>query len=85
MIDAVVFDMDGVLIQSEQTWSRVRGEVVARHGGHWTEQDQRNVMGDNSRQWSSYIKRTWHVPLSEEEIFQEVLAAMIASYEREGL
>ena len=83
MIAAVVFDLDGVLIDSEQTWSRVRGEVVARHGGQWTEADQRNVMGDNSRQWSAYIKRTWNVPLSEEEIFREVLAAMIAAYERE--
>lgn len=82
MIAAVVFDMDGVLIDSEETWSRVRGEVVARHGGHWTANDQRNVMGDNSRQWSAYIKRTWNVPLSEDEIFREVLAAMIASYER---
>lgn len=85
MIAAVIFDMDGVLIDSEETWSRVRAAVVARHGGHWTEQDQRNVMGDNSRQWSAYIKRTWHVPLSEEEIFHEVLATMIATYEREGL
>jgi HAD superfamily hydrolase (TIGR01509 family) len=82
VIAAVVFDLDGVLIDSEETWSRVRGEVVARHGGHWTEADQRNVMGDNSRQWSAYIKRTWNVPLSEEEIFREVLAAMIAAYER---
>jgi HAD superfamily hydrolase (TIGR01509 family) len=83
VIAAVVFDLDGVLIDSEETWSRVRGEVVARHGGHWTEADQRNVMGDNSRQWSAYIKRTWNVPLSEEEIFREVLAAMIVAYERE--
>jgi len=85
MIAAVVFDMDGVLIESEETWSRVRGAVVARHGGTWTEQDQRNVMGDNSRQWSEYIVRTWHVPLSPDDIFQEVLATMIATYEREGL
>jgi HAD superfamily hydrolase (TIGR01509 family) len=83
VIAAVVFDLDGVLIDSEETWSRVRGEVVARHGGQWTEADQRNVMGDNSRQWSAYIKRTWNVPLSEEEIFREVLATMIAAYERE--
>jgi HAD superfamily hydrolase (TIGR01509 family) len=83
MIVAVVFDLDGVLIDSEETWSRVRGEVVARHGGQWTEVDQRNVMGDNSRQWSAYIKRTWNVPLSDDEIFREVLATMIAAYERE--
>ena len=82
MIEAVVFDLDGVLIDSEATWSRVRAAVVARHGGHWTEDDQRNVMGDNSRQWSAYIKRTWSIPLSEEQIFREVLDGMVASYER---
>ena len=80
MIEAVIFDMDGVLIDSEETWSRVRAAVVARHGGRWTEQDQRNVMGDNSRQWSDYIVRTWNLALDPQEIFREVLGAMIDSY-----
>ena len=80
MIQAIVFDMDGVLIESEETWSRVRAGVVARHGGHWTEADQRNVMGDNSRQWSSYITRTWRLTVSPEQIFREVLDDMMASY-----
>lgn len=83
MVAAIVFDMDGVLIESEETWSRVRGDVVARHGGTWTEQDQRNVMGDNSRQWAAYIRRTWNLPIDEDQIFREVLATMIASYEQE--
>jgi len=82
MVAAIVFDMDGVLIESEETWSRVRGDVVARHGGTWTEQDQRNVMGDNSRQWSAYIRRTWNLSIGEDEIFREVLATMIASYQQ---
>jgi HAD superfamily hydrolase (TIGR01509 family) len=80
MLQAVIFDLDGVLIDSEAIWSRVRAAVVARQGGHWTEEDQRNVMGDNSRQWSAYIKRTWHLAQSEEEIFRAVLDAMIATY-----
>ena len=83
MIKAVVFDMDGVLVESEETWSRVRGALVERHGGRWTEQDQRNVMGDNSRQWSAYLQRTWSLPLSDDEIFHEVLATMIAAYEQD--
>jgi HAD superfamily hydrolase (TIGR01509 family) len=82
MIQAVIFDLDGVLIDSEAIWSRVRAAVVARHGGRWTEEDQRNVMGDNSRQWSTYIKRTWLLSQSEEEIFREVVGEMIASYQR---
>lgn len=83
MIAAVVFDMDGVLVDTEHVWSEVRGAVVARHGGTWTEQDQRNVMGDNSRQWSAYMREHWHLPLSDDEIFQEVLDTMVAAYERD--
>lgn len=82
MIKAVVFDMDGVLIDSEEIWSEVRAAVVARHGGTWTEQDQRNVMGDNSRQWSTYIARTWQLPIAPVAIFREVLDLMIARYNR---
>ena len=80
MIEAVIFDMDGVLIDSEETWSWVRAAVVARHGGRWTEEDQRNVMGDNSRQWSAYIVRTWNLAVDPQEIFREVLEAMIERY-----
>lgn len=82
MIGAVVFDMDGVLIDSEEVWSEVRAAAVARHGGHWTEQDQRNVMGDNSRQWSAYITRTWQLQVSADAIFREVLEMMFARYRR---
>ena len=82
MPGAVVFDMDGVLIDSEEVWSEVRAAVVAGHGGHWTEQDQRNVMGDNSRQWSAYITRTWRLTISPDAIFREVLEMMIARYRR---
>jgi beta-phosphoglucomutase-like phosphatase (HAD superfamily) len=34
MIAAVVFDLDGVLIDSEPVWERVRRELVAERGGH---------------------------------------------------
>ncbi len=83
MIAAVVFDMDGVLVDTEHVWSEVRGAVVARHGGTWTEQDQRNVMGDNSRQWSAYMRERWNLPFSDDAIFREVLTTMIAAYERD--
>lgn len=83
MVEAVVFDLDGVLIDSEETWSQVRAAVVARHGGRWTEADQQQVMGDNSRQWSAYITRRWALNVPDETIFREVLEAMIAAYRRE--
>jgi len=45
MIAAVVFDLDGVLIDSEPVWERVRRELVAERGGHWGPDAQRRLMG----------------------------------------
>jgi beta-phosphoglucomutase-like phosphatase (HAD superfamily) len=48
---AVIFDLDGVLVDSEIWWDEVRAAFAARHGRAWTEDDRRAVMGANSRQW----------------------------------
>jgi HAD superfamily hydrolase (TIGR01509 family) len=85
VISAVVFDLDGVLVDSTEAWSRACADLAARHGRAWAEQDQRHVMGLNSRQWSAYIKRAWNATLSDEEIFQAVLARVIASFVEHGL
>jgi HAD superfamily hydrolase (TIGR01509 family) len=80
-IDAVVFDLDGVILDSEQVWNAIRHEFVVCHGGHWTEDDQKAVMGANSRQWVVHIRDSCGVDLSPEEIFTSVVAALRASYE----
>jgi HAD superfamily hydrolase (TIGR01549 family) len=80
VIVAVVFDLDGVLIESEEYWDRARREFSAAYGGDWTEQDQRAVMGFNSRQWAEYIKERFGVPLSVEGIEEGVIDRMLALY-----
>jgi HAD superfamily hydrolase (TIGR01509 family) len=82
-LDAIVFDMDGVLFDTEQVWNVVRQEYAISHGGHWNEADQRAVMGDNSRQWSQYMHEECAISLPPEEIFAGVLAELRARYERE--
>jgi HAD superfamily hydrolase (TIGR01509 family) len=58
----------------------VRRGLVAEYGGAWGEDDQRAVMGDNSRQWAAYIQRRFAVPLAEEAIIAEVARRLRALY-----
>ena len=48
MIDAVVFDLDGVLLDSEELWDEVREELARERGGRWHERAQRDMMGMSS-------------------------------------
>jgi HAD superfamily hydrolase (TIGR01509 family) len=79
-IDTVVFDMDGVIFDTEQVWNAVRRDFAIANGGHWTETDQTAVMGDNSRQWSLYMREACEVRLSPEEILEGVLRGLRERY-----
>jgi HAD superfamily hydrolase (TIGR01509 family) len=54
-IDAVVFDLDGVLIDSEPVWEEVRKAYVAERGGRWLPDSQRRMMGMSTQEWARYI------------------------------
>ena len=62
-IAAVVFDLDGVLIDSESVWDAARREVVARNGGRWQADAMRAMMGMSSPEWSRYLHDQLGVPL----------------------
>jgi HAD superfamily hydrolase (TIGR01509 family) len=84
VIDAVVFDMDGVLIDSEQVWDAAREELVRERGGRWHDGAQRDMMGMSSNEWSRYMHDELALPEPPEEINQEVVHRMSELY-REGL
>ncbi len=84
MIDAVVFDLDGVLLDSEQVWDQARQQLVAATGGRWSPRAQRDMMGMSSPEWSRYLHDELAVPLAPEQISDAVVDRVLASY-RKGL
>jgi len=80
VIDAVVFDMDGVLLQSEEVWDEVREEYVRERGGRYDAEIQRAMMGMSSPEWSRYLHDHAGVPDEPEEINAEVVRRMLARY-----
>ncbi len=81
-IDTVIFDLDGVILETEQQWNDVRREFAERHGGHWDEDDQPAVMGANSMQWSEYMRDQVGVDLSPQEIYEGVVNDLRDRYSR---
>jgi len=80
MIDAVVFDMDGVIVDSEQVWDDVREQLAKEHGGRWHDRAQADMMGMSSPEWSRYMHEVIGLPESPEEINDEVVRRMLARY-----
>jgi len=80
VIDAVVFDMDGVLIESEEVWDEVREAYVRERGGRYDDEIQRAMMGMSSPEWSRYLHETAGLAESPEEINAEVVQRMLAAY-----
>ena len=84
MIAAVVFDMDGVLIDSEHVWDGVREALAHERGGRWHPGAQRDMMGMSSPEWSAYMHDELGVPLDPQAINDEVVERIEARY-RQGL
>jgi HAD superfamily hydrolase (TIGR01509 family) len=80
VIDAVVFDLDGVIIDSEQLWDEVREGLARERGGRWSEQAQADMMGMSSTEWSRYMHEVVGLPEPPEEINREVVRRMLARY-----
>jgi HAD superfamily hydrolase (TIGR01509 family) len=80
-IAAVVFDLDGVLVDSEPVWEEVRRAVVAEHGGHWKPDAQRRLMGMSTPEWARYLSRDLGVGLPPARVADLVIAGMVDRYE----
>lgn len=80
-MDAVIFDLDGVLLDSERMWDEVRRAVVAEHGGEWTGEATRAMQGMSTPEWAQYLVDQLGTRLSPEEAAQTVIREMARRYE----
>src|SRR6266571_2008540 len=79
-ITAVVFDMDGVLIDSEQLWDEVREQLARERGARWNERAQADMMGMSAPEWSRYMHDVIGLSESPDEINAEVVRRLQARY-----
>ena len=82
-IDAVVFDMDGVLVDTEHLWDEVREELTDEWGGRYTPEAQRAMMGMSSLEWSRHLHEVVGLREPPDVINAEVVRRMLARYELE--
>lgn len=80
MIQAVIFDMDGLLVDSEPVWFAARRELLARFGKLWTESDQERLMGVSTATWVEYVTRKLEGAMRPDEVLHAIIAAMASAY-----
>jgi len=82
LIRAVIFDLDGLLLDSESAWDGGRRELVVEHGLEWPDGATEAMLGMSSPEWSSYVSETLGVPLEPPEISDRVVTHVLDRYER---
>jgi HAD superfamily hydrolase (TIGR01509 family) len=78
--DAVIFDLDGVLMDSEQAWNGAKEALVREAGGAWRPEAPTAMMGMSSPEWSAYLRDELGVPLELDAINRDVVRRMIDAY-----
>jgi HAD superfamily hydrolase (TIGR01509 family) len=79
-VAAVIFDLDGVLLDSEPVWNEARESLTRESGGRWSAQAVRDMMGMSSLEWSRYMHDELAVPLASPEISREVVRRVSDRY-----
>ncbi len=80
MISAIIFDLDGLLVDSEPCWDQVRQKVAAEYGQTWNQADQRQVMGVSTDFWADYMIRRLSLAMSQPEVIERVVGEMLSIY-----
>lgn len=83
--EAVIFDLDGVLVDSEIWWDEVRRDWAATHGRTWMADDRAAVMGANSQAWARIMRDRLDLPeVAVDAILRDVVDGVVERYAREG-
>jgi HAD superfamily hydrolase (TIGR01509 family) len=83
MVAAVIFDLDGLLLESEQVWSVAKRRLTEETGGRWTGEAEHAMLGMSSPEWSRYMHEQLEVPLEAAEISAAVVRLLGELYARE--
>jgi HAD superfamily hydrolase (TIGR01509 family) len=78
--EAVIFDLDGLLLESEQVWTAAKRRLTEEHGGSWKDEAERAMMGMSSPEWSRYLRDELSVPLEPEQISSETVELVAELY-----
>lgn len=81
MIEAVIFDMDGLLVDSEPVWDKARKRMAEEAGKDWNTDDHQAVMGVSTQTWTEYMIQRLELNLSPQEVQDQIIARMIALYQ----
>jgi HAD superfamily hydrolase (TIGR01509 family) len=76
-VAAVVFDMDGVIVDTEPLWNEVKREVATAAGGRWEPRAETEMLGMSGPEWAAYLHDEMAVPLAPAEIARRVVAGMV--------
>ena len=79
-IEGVVFDLDGVIVDSEHVWDEVRQRLAEERGGRWHDEASRDMMGMSSLEWSRYMHDVIGLAEPPEEINAEVVRRLVDVY-----
>jgi HAD superfamily hydrolase (TIGR01509 family) len=80
VIEAVVFDLDGVILDTEELWDEVREGLARERNGRWSDRAQADMMGMSSTEWSRYMHEVVGLAERPEEINREVVRRMLERY-----
>ena len=82
-VAAVVFDLDGVLLDSEQRWNEAKAALVRESGARWREEAPTVMMGMSSPEWAAYLRDELGVPMDADAISRDVVRRMQDGYRRD--
>jgi HAD superfamily hydrolase (TIGR01509 family) len=82
-IAAVIFDLDGILLDSESAWMEEKKRYTEESGGHWKEEAQWEMLGMSSTEWSRYMHDELGVPVPPDRISSEVAERLAQRYRQE--